>query len=226
MYCCFYALIKMKIFLDTASVEEIRNVNGILRLDGVTTNPTLIAKEGRDYNETLKEICGIVNGPVSAETVAPDAEGMFREGKSFSKLHKNIIIKVPMTKEGIKACGMLTKEGIRVNVTLCFSANQALIAAKAGAFIISPFVGRLDDIGQTGMELIQDIRQIYSNYDFKTQILVASIRNPIHVKEAALIGADIATLPYSVFEQMFSHSLTDAGIKKFLDDWNKVPKRK
>lgn len=216
----------MQIFLDTASVEEIKKANSIIPLDGITTNPTLIAKEGRDYNETLKEICNIVNGPVSAETVAPDAEGMFREGKQFSKLHKNIIIKVPMTQDGIKACRMLTKEGIKVNVTLCFSANQALLAAKSGAFIISPFVGRLDDIGQTGMEIIYDIKQIYSNYNFKTQILVASVRNPIHVKEAALIGADIATIPYSVFEQLFRHSLTDVGIKKFLDDWGRVVKRK
>jgi|SRR3989338_2557289 len=216
----------MQIFLDTASVEEIKKANSIIPLDGVTTNPTLIAKEGRDYNKTLKEICSIVNGPVSAETVAADSEGMFKEGKQFSKLHKNIIIKVSMTQEGIKACRMLTKEGLKVNVTLCFSSNQALLAAKAGAFIISPFVGRLDDIGQTGMELIQDIRHIYSNYNFKTQILVASVRNPIHVKEAALIGADIATLPYSVFGQMFNHSLTDAGIKKFLDDWEKVQKKR
>ena len=216
----------MKIFLDTASVAEIKKANDIIPLDGVTTNPTLIMKEGRDYNEALKEICKIVNGPVSAETISLDADGMVKEGKRFSKLHKNIIIKVPMTPDGMKACRMLTKQGIKVNVTLCFSANQALLAAKSGAYIISPFVGRLDDISQNGMELISEIKQIYSNYKFKTQILVASVRNPIHVKEAALIGADIATLPYSVFEQLFKHSLTDVGIKKFLEDWEKVPKGK
>jgi transaldolase len=217
---------KMQIFLDTANFSEIQRAVEIGLCDGVTTNPSLIAKEGRDYNETLKEICTIVNGPVSAETVALDVEGMLREGRAFSKLHKNIIVKVPLTQQGLRACRLLTKEGIRVNVTLCFSANQALMAAKAGAFIISPFVGRLDDISQTGMELISDIRQIYDNYDYQTKILVASIRHPIHVKEAALIGADIATMPYKVWEQLFQHSLTDAGIQKFLDDWKKVPKKK
>ncbi len=215
----------MHIYLDTANVSEIKKANDILPLDGVTTNPTLIAKEGRNYNEALLEICGIVAGPVSAETVSLDAEGMVSEGKAFAKLHKNIIVKVPLTPEGIKATRLLSSARIRVNVTLCFSANQALLAAKAGAFIISPFVGRLDDIGVTGMELIEEIRTIYDNYDFKTKILVASVRNPIHVKEAALLGADIATLPYSVFEQLFKHSLTDVGIKKFLDDWAKVPKK-
>lgn len=216
----------MKIFLDTASTDEIRKANGIIPLDGVTTNPTLIMKEGRDYNEALKEICSIVKGPVSAETVSLNAEGMVKEGLEFSKIAKNIIIKVILTPEGIKACRILAEKGIKVNVTLCFSANQALLAAKSGAYIISPFVGRLDDIGETGMNLIREIRQIYSNYGFKTQILAASIRNPIHVKEAALIGADIATMPYSVFEQLFKHALTDSGIKKFLEDWEKVPKKK
>ena len=216
----------MQIFLDTALVQEIKAANDILALDGVTTNPTLIMKAGRDYDEALKEICSIVKGPVSAETVSLDSDGMFKEGIAFSKIAKNIIIKVPMTAEGLKACQKLTKTGLKVNVTLCFSANQALLAAKSGAFIISPFVGRLDDIGEVGMNLIKDIRQIYDNYEFKTQILVASIRNPIHVLESAKIGADIATMPYSVFEQLFRHSLTDAGIKKFLEDWEKVPKRK
>lgn len=216
----------MDIYIDSANVDEIRKANEILALDGVTTNPSLIAKEGKDYNETLKEIAQVVNGPVSAETVALDAEGMLKEGRVFSKLHKNIIVKVPLTQQGLRACQLLSKEGIRVNVTLCFSANQALLAAKAGAFIISPFVGRLDDIGQTGMDLIKEIRQIYDNYDYQTKILVASVRHPIHVKEAALIGADIATIPFKVWEQLFSHALTDAGIQKFLDDWKKVPKKK
>src|SRR3989338_2282206 len=216
----------MQIFLDTASVQEIKAANEILPLDGVTTNPTLIAKAGRDYNETLKEICGIVKGPVSAETVSPDAEGMVKEGVAFSKIAKNIVVKVPMTVEGMKACQQLTKKGIKVNVTLVFSANQALLAAKSGAFFVSPFVGRLDDIGKIGMDVVREIKQVYDNYKFKTQILVASVRNPIHVLDAAKIGADIATVPYSVFEQLFKHSLTDAGIKKFLEDWEKVPKKK
>ena len=216
----------MQIFLDTASVQEIKAANEILPLDGVTTNPTLIAKAGRDYNETLKEICGIVKGPVSAETVSPDAEGMVKEGVAFSKIAKNIVVKVPMTVEGMKACQQLTKKGIRVNVTLVFSANQALLAAKSGAFFVSPFVGRLDDIGKIGMDVVRDIKQVYDNYKLTTQILVASVRNPIHVLEAAKIGADIATVPYSVFEQLFKHSLTDAGIKKFLEDWEKVPKKR
>ena len=216
----------MQIFLDTASVQEIMSANEIIALDGVTTNPTLIMREGRDYNKTLKEICSIVKGPVSAETVSLDADGMVKEGVAFSKIAKNIVVKVPMTVEGMKACQKLTKKKIKVNVTLCFSANQALLAAKSGAFIVSPFVGRLDDIGEIGMDLIKDIKLIYDNYKFKTQILVASIRNPIHVFEAAKIGADIATMPYSVFEQLFKHSLTDVGIKRFLEDWEKVPKKK
>jgi transaldolase len=216
----------MQIFLDTANVSEIEECVKYGFCDGVTTNPSLIAKEGLDYNDTLKKIAQMVNGPVSAETVALDAEGMLKEGRAFAKLHKSIIVKVPLTKEGLRACQLLTKEGIRVNVTLCFSANQALMAAKAGAFIISPFVGRLDDIGQTGMDLIKEIRQIYDNYEFQTKILVASVRHPIHVKEAAMMGADIATIPFKVWEQLFLHSLTDIGIQKFLDDWKKVPKKK
>jgi len=217
---------KMQIFLDTANLHEIEETVKYGFCDGVTTNPSLIAKEGLDYNDTLKKIAQMVNGPVSAETVALDADGMLKEGRAFAKLHKNIIVKVPMTKEGLRACQLLSKEGIRVNVTLCFSANQALMAAKAGAFIISPFVGRLDDIGQTGMELIEEIREIYDNYGFQTKILVASVRHPIHVKESALIGADIATLPYKVWEQLFNHPLTDSGVAKFLEDWKKVPKKK
>lgn len=216
----------MQIFIDSAVVSEIRKAAEAGLCDGVTTNPSLIMKAGRDYNETLKEICSIVKGPVSAETISPDADGMVKEGVAFSKIAKNIIIKVPMTAEGMKACQQLTKQGIKVNVTLCFSANQALLAAKSGAFCVSPFVGRLDDIGEVGMDLIKDIKLIYDNYKFKTQILVASVRNTGHVLEAAKIGADIATVPYSVFEQLFNHKLTDAGIKKFLEDWEKVPKKK
>src|SRR3989344_4744782 len=190
----------MQIFLDTAILDEIKKSAETNLISGCTTNPSLAAKEGKDYNETLKEICTIVKGPVSAETISPDADGMVKEGVAFSKIAKNIIIKVPMTAEGMKACQKLTKLGLKVNVTLCFSANQALLAAKSGAFCVSPFVGRLDDIGEVGMDLIKDIRLIYDNYKFTTKILVASIRNPIHVLEAAKIGADISTMPYSVFE--------------------------
>ena len=216
----------MQLFIDSAIVDEVRKVAEWGVLDGCTTNPSLAAKAGKDYNEALKEICSIVKGPVSAETISPDAEGMVKEGVAFSKIAKNIVVKVPMTVEGMKACQRLTKQEIKVNVTLCFSANQALLAAKSGAFFVSPFVGRLDDIGEVGMDLIREIKQIYTNYKFKTQILVASVRNPIHVLEAAKIGADIATVPYSVFEQLFKHTLTDVGIKKFLEDWEKVPKKR
>ncbi len=215
----------MQIFLDTAITEELKKGVATGLVDGCTTNPTLAAKAGRDYNEVLKEICSIVGGPVSAETISLDAEGMVREGVAFASIAKNIIIKVPMTSEGMKACQQLTKSGIKVNVTLVFSANQALLAAKSGAFIVSPFVGRLDDLGEVGMNLIKDIKQIYTNYKFTTQILVASVRNPVHILEAAKIGADIATIPYPIFEQLFRHPLTDIGIKKFLDDWEKVPKK-
>lgn len=214
----------MKIFIDSANVDELQQAVDIGICDGCTTNPTLIMKEGKDYKKTLKEICSIVAGPVSAETVSLGAEGMVKEGKDFSKIAKNIVVKVPMTQEGMKACRLLTKSGIKVNTTLVFSANQALLAAKAGTYLVSPFIGRLDDIGQTGMDLIGEIKQIYANYDLKTKILVASVRNPIHVKEAALIGADIATIPFKVYEQLFQHSLTDKGIKQFLDDWNKLQK--
>ncbi|MDP3765062.1 MAG: fructose-6-phosphate aldolase [Nanoarchaeota archaeon] len=216
----------MQLFLDTASIQEIKKGAESGLVNGVTTNPTLIMREGRDYNKTLKEICSIIKGPVSAETVSLDAEGMVKEGIAFSKIAKNIVVKVPMTIEGMKACQRLTKKGIKVNVTLCFSANQALLAAKSGAYFVSPFVGRLDDIGKIGMDVVREIKQVYDNYKLKTRILVASVRNPIHVLDAAKIGADIATMPYSVFEQLFKHSLTDAGIKKFLEDWEKVPKRK
>ena len=214
----------MQLFLDTANLDQIRQGAESGLITGVTTNPTLILKEGKDYKKTLKEICSIIKGPVSAETVSLNAEGMVKEGKEFAKIAKNIVVKVPMTQEGMKACRLLTNAGIKVNTTLVFSANQALLAAKAGTYLVSPFIGRLDDIGQTGMDLIREIKQIYTNYGIKTQILVASVRNPIHVKEAALIGADIATIPFKVYEQLFQHSLTDKGIKMFLDDWDKLQK--
>ena len=213
----------MKIFIDSANLDEIRQAASII-CDGVTTNPTLILKEGKDYKKTLKEICSIVKGPVSAETVSLNAEGMVKEGKEFAKIAKNIVIKVPMTQEGMKACRILTKSGIKVNTTLVFSANQALLAAKAGSYLVSPFIGRLDDIGEKGTELIKEMRQIYDNYSFKSKILAASIRSPEHVKEVAMLGADIATMPFKVYEQLFNHKLTDAGIKKFLDDWDKLQK--
>ncbi len=216
----------MQLFIDSADVSEIRRAAQTSMCDGVTTNPTLAAKAGKNYNAVLKEICSIVKGPVSAETVSLNAEGMVKEGIAFSKIAKNIVVKVPMTVEGMKACQRLTKKGIKVNVTLCFSANQSLLAAKSGAYFVSPFVGRLDDIGKIGMDVVREIKQVYDNYKFKTKILVASVRNPIHVLEAAKIGADIATVPYSVFEQLFKHSLTDVGIKKFLEDWEKVPKKR
>ena len=214
----------MKIFIDSANVDEIKQANDIIPLDGVTTNPTLIMKEGRDYVKTLKEITKIVNGPISAEPISLDAKNMIKEGKEFAKLHKNIVIKVPMTPEGMKACRALTSSGIKVNTTLVFSANQALLAAKAGTYLTSPFLGRLDDIGEKGTELIREIRQIYDNYRFKSQILAASIRSTDHVLEVAMMGADIATVPYKVYRQMFKHPLTDKGIKQFLDDWNKLQK--
>ncbi len=216
----------MELFLDTADTSEIRKGAETGLISGVTTNPTLIKKEGKDYNETLKEICSIIKGPVSAETVSLNADGMVKEGIEFSKIAKNIVVKVPMTVEGMKACQRLTKKGIKVNVTLVFSANQALLAAKSGAFMVSPFVGRLDDINKVGMNVVREIKQVYDNYKFTTQILVASVRNTNHVLDAAKIGADISTMPYSVFEQLFKHPLTDAGIKKFLEDWEKVPKRR
>ncbi len=214
----------MKIFLDTASVKELKAANEWLPADGCTTNPTLIMKEGKDYKKTLKEICSIVKGPVSAETVSLNAEGMVKQGREFAKIAKNIVVKVPMTPEGMKACRLLTKSGIKVNTTLVFSANQALLAAKAGTYFVSPFIGRLDDAGEKGTELIREIRQIYDNYGFKSQILAASIRSTEHVREVAMMGADIATMPFKVYEQLFNHTLTDKGIKMFLDDWDKLQK--
>ncbi len=212
----------MKFFLDTANLDEIREAASWGQVDGVTTNPSLIAKEGRDFRQVIEEICTIVDGPISAEAVSPDAEGMIREGLGFAKWHPNVIVKLPMTIEGLKACKALTEEGIKTNVTLVFSANQALLAARAGATYVSPFVGRLDDEGQDGMALIAEIVEIFTNYDFDTQILVASVRHPMHVTEAAKLGADVATMPFKILKQLYHHPLTDVGIAKFMADWAKV----
>jgi transaldolase len=212
----------MKFFVDTADTADIRDLAASGLVDGVTTNPSLIHKAGRDFLEVVKEICGIVDGPVSAEVVALDYETMMKEAEIVRKIADNVAVKVPLTIDGLKACKTLTGDGTMVNVTLCFSANQALLAAKAGATFISPFVGRHDDIGYPGMELISDIRLIYDNYDFATQILVASVRHPIHVFEAAKIGADVMTAPPSVIRQLVKHPLTDNGIKSFLADWEKT----
>ena len=213
----------MKFFLDTANLEEIGDAASTGVLDGVTTNPTLISKEGNAFEAQLLKICSLVNGPVSAETVSRDAAGMVEEGRHLAKLHPNIVVKCPMTKEGLKATRALSEERIRVNVTLVFSAPQAIMAAKAGAYFVSPFVGRLDDIGENGMDLIRDIVTIFNNYEFQTQVLVASIRNPIHVVQAGLYGADICTMPAKVFDQLLKHPLTDKGVEQFLKDWEKVP---
>jgi transaldolase len=214
----------MKIFIDTANTKEIKEAASLGLIDGVTTNPTLISRENRPAKELLKEICALVSGPVSAEVIGLETEKMVSEAKELSKLANNIVIKIPLTKDGLKAVGLLSKEGIRTNVTLCFSASQALLAAKAGADYISPFIGRLDDISQRGIDLIYDIKTIYNNYGFKTEIIVASVRNPMHVVDAAKIGADIATIPFAVIEQLINHPLTDIGIQKFLDDHKKTPK--
>ncbi len=213
----------MKFFLDTAMVEEIREVASWGLLDGVTTNPTLVAKTGRPFKEVVKEILEIVDGPVSLETVSLDAEGMIREGKMLAELGENVVVKIPMTPEGLKAVQALESEGIPTNVTLIFSPTQALLAAKAGASYVSPFVGRIDDVSGEGMKLIREIKEIFINYEISTEIIVASIRNPMHVVEAALIGADICTVPYAVMKSLFKHPLTDVGIKRFLEDWEKVP---
>ncbi|MGP1358649.1 fructose-6-phosphate aldolase [Roseicyclus sp.] len=212
----------MKFFVDTADIDAIRDLAKLGIVDGVTTNPSLIMKSGRDIKEVTAEICELVDGPVSAETVALDAEGMIAEGKELARIADNIAIKVPLTWEGLKACNALTNEGFMVNVTLCFSANQALLAAKAGATFISPFIGRLDDINLDGMELISEIRQIYDNYSYDTEILAASIRTVNHIKQAALIGADVITAPPGVIHAMASHPLTDKGLEGFLKDWAKT----
>jgi len=215
----------MKFFIDTANIQEIKTAWEMGLIDGVTTNPSLIAREKKEPVALLKEICTIAKGPVSAEVVALDAKGMVEEGKKLSKIHKNIVVKIPMTTEGMKAVKKLTSLKIKTNVTLVFSANQALLAAKAGATFVSPFVGRLDDIGSDGMDLIDDIVQIYDNYMFETEVLVASIRSPMQVLNSALIGADVATIPFKVIEQLSKHPLTDKGIDAFLKDWEKVPKK-
>jgi transaldolase len=212
----------MKFFVDTADIKEIRELADTGLLDGVTTNPSLIAKAGRDFKEVIAEICALVEGPVSAEVTALDAETMVEQGKKLAKIAKNVAVKVPLTLDGLRACRTLTQAGTMVNVTLCFSANQALLAAKAGATFISPFIGRLDDINIDGMDLIHDIREIYNHYDFTTEILAASIRTPNHVKDAALAGADVATMPPNVLKSLANHPLTDKGIESFLADWKKT----
>lgn len=212
----------MKLFLDTANVEYIKEANDMGVICGVTTNPSLIAKEGRDFKEVIKEITSIVDGPISGEVISEDAEGMIKEGREIAKIHKNMIVKIPMTEEGLKAVKVLSEEGVKTNVTLIFSANQALLAANAGATYVSPFLGRLDDISMEGMELVRTIAEIFEIHDIKTEIIAASIRNPIHVIESARAGADIATVPYSIIKQMIKHPLTDQGLEKFKADWAKA----
>lgn len=215
----------MKFFIDTANLDEIREAASVGILDGVTTNPTLISREKGESREIFKAICEIVDGPVSAEAVSLDWEGMVKEGRELAKIHKNIVVKIPMTKDGLKAVKILSAEGIKTNVTLVFSSIQALLAARAGASFVSPFVGRIDDIAAPGMNLVQEIQQIFTNYAIETEIIVASIRHTMHVVETAMIGADIATIPFKVIEQMIKHPLTDKGIDSFLKDWEKVKNR-
>ena len=212
----------MKFFLDTANLDEIREAASMGILDGVTTNPSLIAKEGAKFKERIVEICEIVQGPVSAEVTATDTEGMCSQGRELAKLHQWVVVKIPIIKAGLKAVMLLTSEGIKVNATLCFSPSQALLVAKAGATYVSPFLGRLDDIAHVGMDLVRDIVTIYRNYSFKTQVLAASLRHPLHVVDAAKVGADVATMPYKVFEQLLKHPLTDKGLDQFLKDWEKA----
>jgi transaldolase len=214
----------MKIFIDTANLDEIRKANEWGIIDGVTTNPTLVAKEGRDFSSLVQEIIDVVNGPINVEVISTDAEGMVKEAVDLSKLSHNIVVKIPMIPEGLKAVKILNDKDVKTNVTLVFSLNQALLAAKAGATYVSPFIGRLDDIGYEGMQIVHDMVKIFNIYNFKTEIIVASIRHPLHVIEAAKAGAHVATIPFNVIEKMFSHPLTDAGLKKFLRDWEKVPK--
>lgn len=214
----------MKFFIDTANIGDIKKAVGWGVVDGVTTNPTLMAKEGCNFKKVVKEIISIVDGPISVEAIGPEAEKLVKEAREYSSLSKNIVVKIPMTPEGIKAVKILSKEGIKTNVTLVFSPNQALIAAKAGATYVSPFIGRLDDIGHDGMQVVRDIIAIFRNYNFKTQVIVASIRHPMHVVEAGKIGADIATIPFNILEKMFSHTLTEKGIKTFNEDWAKLQK--
>jgi transaldolase len=215
----------MKFFIDTANVKEIREAASLGVVDGVTTNPSLIAKEGRDFKEVISEICSIVDGPISAEAVSLEAGAMIAEGTGLAKIHKNIVVKLPMTKDGLKATKVLAEKGIKVNMTLVFSPSQALLAAKVGAAYVSPFVGRLDDISHYGMDLVRQIIAIFDNYGFDTEVIVASIRNPLHVVDAALAGAHIATIPFGVIDQLVKHPLTDIGIEKFLADWKKLEKK-
>jgi len=215
----------MKFFIDTANINEIKEANSLGLIDGVTTNPTLVAKEKREFNSLIREICEIVDGPVSAEAVSLETKGMIKEAKKLAKIHENIVVKIPMTEEGLKAVATLSREQIKTNMTLVFSPLQALLAAKAGASYVSPFIGRLDDVSHVGMDLVEQIMTIYDNYGYESELIVASIRNPLHVLEAALIGADIATIPFKVIQQLTKHPLTDVGIKRFLDDWKKVPKK-
>ena len=211
----------MKIFLDTANLDEIKAAADYGLLDGVTTNPSLIAKEGADHHQRIREICEVVDGDVSAEVVSTEVDEMVKEGRTLAALHDNVVVKVPLIRDGVKACKILSSEGIRVNVTLCFSPSQALLAAKAGAYLISPFLGRLDDLSQEGMDLIRDIVMIYDNYGYPTQVLAASIRGPLHVRDAALCGAHVVTIPSKVFDSLFNHPLTDIGLEKFLADYRK-----
>jgi len=215
----------MKLFIDTANINEIREANALGIIDGVTTNPTLIAREGRDFIAVVKEICSIVDGPISAEVISLKADEMVKEARELARIHKNIVVKIPLTPEGLKATKILSGEGVKTNLTLCFSPTQALLAAKAGATYVSPFIGRLDDISQVGMDLVRDIKTIFTNYNFKTQIIVASVRNPVHVLDASKIGADIATVPYNVLMALVKHPLTDRGIETFLKDWQNVPRK-
>ena len=212
----------MKLFLDTANLKEIETIHSWGVLDGVTTNPTLVAKEGVDFEKRVRDICKIVSGPVSAEVISTDTKGMLVEGRRYAKWAKNVVVKVPMTADGLRAVKQFSEEGIQTNVTLCFSANQALLAAKAGATMISPFVGRLDDLGQDGLEVIREITEIYFEYGFATEVLFASVRHPRHVTDAARLGVDICTLPFGVFQKLVAHPMTDLGLAKFLEDWGKV----
>ena len=214
----------MKIFVDTADLKEIEELASWGVIDGVTTNPTLVAKTGLSFKDIVNKIFDLVDGPISLEAVSTKAKDIVKEARELSRIHKNVVVKIPMTEEGLKAIKQLSREGVKTNVTLVFSANQALLAAKAGATYVSPFVGRLDDIGHDGMEVVRDIVQIFRNYDIKTKVIVASVRHPLHVIEAARIGADIATVPPQIIRKMIKHSLTDVGIKRFLEDWKKVPK--
>lgn len=215
----------MKFFIDTANLSEIKEAKSLGLIDGVTTNPTLVSKEGREFKKLVYEICEVVDGPVSAEVVATEEEGMIKEAKELIKIHKHVVVKIPMIPEGLKAVRRLAEKGVRINVTLVFSPTQAILAAKAGATYVSPFVGRLDDVSEMGMGLIEQIVKIYKNYNFQTQVLVASVRNPVHVVQAALMGADVVTLPFAVLKQLPKHPLTDVGLKKFLADWEKLQQK-